>query len=86
MSENKNRNIPETLDSDEMGQVVGGACSDTGWLDDHIPGHWAVTCANCGMQFFVRRNRDCPSCANKEVLLTYDSSKPIFDSEKRAWT
>ena len=84
MLENENRKPAEELNDNQLEQVVGGA-SDTGWMDDGIPSHWAVTCANCGLQFFVRNNRDCPSCANKEVYLTYNSSKPVFDADIRGW-
>jgi len=37
------------------------------------------------MQFYVRSNKDCPSCANKEVNLTYDSTKPVYDADIHSW-
>lgn len=80
-----NRNPVEELNDSQLEQAVGSASPDLGWLEDGLPSHWAVTCANCGMQFFVRINKDCPSCANKEVYMTYDSSKPVFDSDKHSW-
>jgi len=85
MCENQKKVQPEELDDNDLNQVVGGASPDTGWLEDRIPSHWAVTCTNCGMQFYVRSNKDCPSCANKEVNLTYDSSKPVYDADIHSW-
>lgn len=82
MIENNNRNCAEELNDEALERVSGGASPDVGWMDDGIPSHWVVTCANCGLQFFVRSNKDCPSCANKEVLLTYDNAKSIYDSAR----
>ncbi len=81
-----NESFVEELDCEQLEQVVGGASPNVGWMEDGIPSHWAVTCAKCGLQFFIRSNKDCPSCANQEVYLTYDSAKPIFDADKRGWT
>lgn len=84
--ENINYESPaEELNSVQLEQAVGGGSPDTGWLEDGIPSHWAVTCVNCGMQFFVRFNKDCPSCANTEVYLTYDQNKPVYDAEGHTW-
>ncbi|MBE5767655.1 MAG: hypothetical protein E7335_10960 [Clostridiales bacterium] len=82
MIENENKKLSEELSDEQLDQVSGGASQDMGWMDDGIPSHWAVTCANCGLQFFVRSNKDCPSCANKEVILTYNNNKPIYDSDR----
>ena len=82
MFEDMNKKLPEELNDNELDMVSGGA-DDTNWLgEDNVPRHWAVTCANCGLQFFVNTNVDCPSCANREVYLTYDSNKPIYDSNR----
>ena len=70
----------QELSDDLLDNVAGGA-SDTTALDEHnLPGGWVVTCSKCRLQFYVNRNKECPSCACKDVYMTSDSSKPIFDS------
>ena len=83
-NENKHPMNAMEMSDDSLDQVTGGGSADTGWLDDGIPSHWPVTCAHCGLQFYVRNNSDCPSCAGKEVYLTYNSSKPIYDVSNRS--
>ncbi len=82
MCKNSNKNLGEELTENQLEQVTGGDSHNVADLTDGVPGHWAVTCTRCGLQFFVRINRDCPSCANTEVYLTYDQNASIYDSDR----
>ena len=85
MAENESRNLPEELNDSELDQVAGGVW-DTEYLDEsNLPRGWVVTCTKCGLQFTIHANKDCPSCANREVYMGYSNDKPIFDSAKWGW-
>jgi len=82
MREDPNKKAAERMDDSQLKQITGGA-SDSVYLNEtNLPRGWVVTCSNCGLQFFINSNKDCPSCACTEVYMTYSNDKPIYDSVK----
>lgn len=70
MSENENKNRPQTLDDSILDQVTGGAGDEVD-LDEHrLPGGWLVTCCNCATVFPANKGA-CPNCGGKYVYMRY---------------